>query len=236
MNPSEMNPMPPPIIGYCRATGKPLTAEDATYVDGFLYSKEYAANMKNASGSAAASSPYATTEASNVASAETSAGWAFILGLIPGVGAIYNQQYAKGLIHIVVFAFIITALDKTHAQAFFIPLLIGWIFYMPFEAYHTARKRQLGQPVDELSGVLDLPEAFKRLPIGPVILIFMGVVFLLDNLGFFYIDQFVRFWPVLLIAAGVLMLFKRAQTWAGPAAQSPTAQVSTAQAENSNVK
>lgn len=223
MNPSEMNPMPPPIIGYCRGTGKPLTAEDATYVDGFLYSKEYAANMKNAAN--AAPSPYATNEASKASSAETSAGWAFILGLIPGVGAIYNQQYAKGLVHIVVFAFIITALDKTHAQAFFIPLLIGWIFYMPFEAYHTARKRQLGQPVDELSGVLDLPEAFKRLPIGPVILIFMGVVFLLDNLGFMYIDQFVRFWPVLLIAAGVLMLFKRAQTWAGPA-----------QAEDSNVK
>lgn len=229
MNPSEMNPMPPPIIGYCRATGKPLTAEDATYVDGFLYSKEYAANMKNAA--QAAPSPYATTEASNVSSAETSAGWAFILGLIPGVGAIYNQQYAKGLIHIVVFAFIITALDKTHAQAFFIPLLIGWIFYMPFEAYHTARKRQLGQPVDELSGVLDLPDAFKRLPIGPVILIFMGVVFLLDNLGFMYIDQFVRFWPVLLIAAGVLMLFKRAQIWAGPAAQVPATE-----AEHPNVK
>lgn len=221
MNPSEMNPMPPPIIGYCRATGKPLTAEEATYVDGFLYSKEYAANMKKDP------SPYATTEATNASSMDPSSGWAFILGLIPGVGAIYNQQYAKGLIHIVVFAFIITALDKTNAQAFFIPLLIGWIFYMPFEAYHTARKRQLGQPVDELSGVLEFPDPVKRLPIGPVILILIGTVFLLDNFGFFYIDQFVRFWPVLLIAAGVLMLFKRAQIWAGP---------STAQPEDSNAK
>jgi hypothetical protein len=226
MNPSEMNPMPPPIIGYCRATGKPLTAEDATYVDGFLYSKEYAANMKTAA-NAAAPSPYAVNEASKATSIDSSAGWAFILGLIPGVGAIYNQQYAKGLIHIVVFAFIVTALDKTNAQAFFVPLLIGWIFYMPFEAYHTARKRQLGQPVDELSGVMDFPDPVKRLPIGPVILILIGTLFLLDNFGFFYLDQFVRFWPLLLIAAGVLMLFKRAQNWTG---------TSPAQPEDSNAK
>jgi uncharacterized membrane protein len=205
-----MNPMPPPIIGYCRATGKPLTAEEATYVDGFLYSKEFAATMKKEA------SPYTAPDPASNPALDASSGWAFILGLIPGVGAIYNQQYAKGLIHIVVFAFIITALDKTNAQAFFVPLLIGWIFYMPFEAYHTARKRQLGQPVDELSGVLDLPEGFKKLPVGPVILIVAGVLFLLDNFGLLYLDQFVRFWPLLLIAAGVLMLFKRAQAWSQP--------------------
>lgn len=217
MNPSEMNPMPPPIIGYCRATGKPLTAEQATYVDGFLYAKDYAATMKKEP------SPYAVSESTNASSIDASSGWAFILGLIPGVGAIYNQQYGKGLLHIVIFAFIISALDKTNAQAFFIPLLIGWIFYMPFEAYHTARKRQLGQPVDELSGVLDFPDTVKRLPIGPVILIAVGTLFLLDNFGFFYLDQLVRFWPVLLIAAGVLMLLKRAQVW-------------TSQPEDSNAK
>jgi hypothetical protein len=198
-----MNPIPPPVVGYCRATGKPLTADQATYVDGFLYSKEYAATLKPEP------SPYTAPAAA--ASDDISSGWAFILGLIPGVGAIYNQQYAKGLIHIVVFAFIVTALDKTNAQAFFVPLLIGWLFYMPFEAYHTARKRQAKQPVDEFSGVLDLPSEVKSLPIGPVLLILLGTLFLLDNFGWLYLDQFLRFWPVLLIAVGVLMLFRRTQ-------------------------
>ncbi|GAB4366276.1 MAG: hypothetical protein OHK0021_09770 [Bryobacter sp.] len=205
MNPSEMRPIPPPIVGYCRATGKPLTAEEAVYVDGFLYSREYAEKMKQQA------SPYAAGAVPPPVNNEISPGWAFVLGLIPGVGAIYNQQYAKGLIHIVVFAFLITALEKSNAEAFFVPLLIGWLFYMPFEAYHTARKRQLNQPVAEFSGVMDLPEAWQKLPIGPVLLILFGLIFLLDNLGLLYLDQIVRFWPVLLIAVGVGMLLRRTQ-------------------------
>ncbi len=205
MNPSEMNPMPPPIIGYCRGTGRPLTAEEAVYVDGFLYSKEHAASLKKDQ------SPYTASSAAASPANDVSSGWAFILGIIPGVGAIYNQQYAKGLVHIVIFAFIVTALEKSNAQAFFVPLLIGWLFYMPFEAFHTARKRQAGQPVDEMSGVVEMPDKLRRVPVGPIVLILAGTLFLLDNFELLYLDQFVRFWPVVLIAIGVLMLLKRTQ-------------------------
>ena len=37
-----------------------------------------------------------------------SPGFAFLLGLIPGVGAIYNGQYAKGLIHVVILGLLIS--------------------------------------------------------------------------------------------------------------------------------
>ena len=35
--------------------------------------------------------------------ADVSPGLALFLGMIPGVGAIYNGQYAKGLVHAIVF-------------------------------------------------------------------------------------------------------------------------------------
>ena len=40
-----------------------------------------------------------------------SPGLAFVLGLIPGVGAIYNGQYVKGLVHVIVLGTLISLVD-----------------------------------------------------------------------------------------------------------------------------
>ena len=49
-------------------------------------------------------SPYTTPQPSPhpMSDPGASPGLAFLLGFIPGVGAIYNGQYVKGLIHVVV--------------------------------------------------------------------------------------------------------------------------------------
>ena len=47
--------------------------------------------------------------------------------------------------------------------------------YMCFEAYHTAKKRQLGFPVEEWSSLLGPAPRTGALPIGPIILIGIGV-------------------------------------------------------------
>ena len=218
MNPTENTenqaPQPEiqsaPVVGYCRATGKALTAADAVYVSGVLYSKDYAEQTKLKPEPA---SPYAEPMVSVPKSnADVSPGWAFVLGLIPGVGAIYNQQYAKGIFHIIVFAMLISIVDRAGAGGPLIGFLIaGWYFYMPFEAYHTAQRRQRGEAVDEMSGLVNLPSGMKKLPIGPFMLIGFGFIFLLDNLGLLRIDEILRFWPVLMIAAGVILLMQRLQ-------------------------
>src|SRR5580700_8717739 len=41
-------------------------------------------------------------------------GLALLLGFAPGVGAIYNGQYAKGLVHAVVFGLMISILNNTN--------------------------------------------------------------------------------------------------------------------------
>jgi len=88
-------------------------------------------------------------------------------------------------------------------------LIALWFFYMAFEAYHTAKRRQLGQPVDEFSSLLPMKNRRGDFPVAPVVLIAVGVLFLLHNLDLLRLYQVLRFWPVLLIALGIYMLYGR---------------------------
>ncbi len=137
---------------------------------------------------------------------------AFILGWIPGVGAIYNGQYVKGLVHVVIFALIVSILNSDlsgSSQAFLGILLAAFIIYMPFEAYHTAKKRQIGVPVDEWSSLAAPNQPVSRAPIGPIVLIAIGLLFLLDTLHLIDFREVGRFWPVILILVGAWMLYSR---------------------------
>jgi hypothetical protein len=75
---------------------------------------------------------------------------AAVLGLIPGVGAMYNGQFFKGLIHVVIFAVLISI--TTHYGIF--GIFIGaWVLYQSFEAFHTAKARRDGQPLPDPLGL-----------------------------------------------------------------------------------
>lgn len=145
-----------------------------------------------------------------VADMSVSPGLAFILGLIPGVGAIYNGQYAKGLIHVLVLGTLITLVGHSGGDTgpLFGLMTAAWFFYMAFEAYHTAKRRQLGQPVDEFSSIFPV-RGSSRFPVGPVILIAIGVLFLLNNLNLLRFYDVARYWPVFLIALGGYLLYAR---------------------------
>lgn len=73
-----------------------------------------------------------------------------VLGLIPGVGAMYNGQYFKGLIHVVIFVVIISITTHYGLFGLFIP---AWILYQAFEAFHTAKAIRDGQPLPDPLGL-----------------------------------------------------------------------------------
>ena len=75
---------------------------------------------------------------------------AAVLGLIPGVGAMYNGQFIKGLIHVVIFAVLISITTHYGIFGIFIP---AWILYQAFEAYHTAVARRDGHPLPDPLGL-----------------------------------------------------------------------------------
>ena len=137
---------------------------------------------------------------------------ALVLGLIPGVGAVYNGQYAKGVLHVVIFGGLISAISSGAADGSepLFALLIGlMVFYMPIEAFRTARAMERGEPVDELSGLLSSGQSIQRSPALGVVLIVLGVVFLLHSLRFWQIADLLPYWPVSLIAVGIYLLYRR---------------------------
>ena len=88
-------------------------------------------------------------------------------------------------------------------------LIALWFFYMPFEAYHTARARQRGEPADEFSSLLPIKTRAGGYLAGPVVLIALGIVFLLNTMGLLPMRTILHWWPVSLIALGGYMLFVR---------------------------
>jgi len=82
-------------------------------------------------------------------------GLAALLGFIPGVGAMYNGQYAKGVVHLIIFAVLVSLADEHGIFGMFVA---GWVFYQVFEAYGTAKARRDGTPLPNPFGLNDLGE------------------------------------------------------------------------------
>ena len=152
---------------------------------------------------------------------------AFLAGLIPGVGAVYNGQYAKGVVHALVWGGLLSTAIATvetgppGSVAVFIVLLVMTSLYMPIEAVHTARAVRRGEPVDEFWGLFGLGRGPGGSPVGGVLLILMGVVFLLHSLGYWRLGDAARFWPVTLIALGIYLLYRRVKEQSAGAAPVP---------------
>jgi serine/threonine protein kinase len=69
---------------------------------------------------------------------------ALFLGLIPGVGALYNAQYVKALVHVVIFGVLVMLndiVDGYKVENLFSLLAFGFYAYMVFDSYHTATLR-----------------------------------------------------------------------------------------------
>src|SRR4051812_25468002 len=92
-------------VAYCRACGKALCGTCQRSAQGTVFCEEHmpapAIDMNAAQPgySPYTAPPSAAPPSAYAVNLGVSPGLAFLLGMIPGVGAIYNAQYAKGLIH-----------------------------------------------------------------------------------------------------------------------------------------
>jgi TM2 domain-containing membrane protein YozV len=134
-----------------------------------------------------------------------SPGVALALGFIPGVGAIYNGQITKAILQVLIFGSLIALGDRGVGglDAIAPVAAAAFYFYMVIDSYQTAKAKSLGQPAPDWFGLSDVK---LNAPIGAALLIGLGALFLLDNLGVPVISQIGRFWPVLLIAGGLVLL------------------------------
>lgn len=205
-------------VAFCRSCGKPLCGTCQRLADGSVFCPEHAPAPQAAPGAVQpASQPVMQPGA-------PSPGLAFVLGLIPGVGAIYNSQYVKGLVHVIVLGTLISLVDSSYIGnlgPLFGLLIMLWFFYMAFEAYHTANRRLHGLPVDEFSSLIPLRSPRAGSVTGPIALMLLGGLFLIMTTRPEWLRDVFRWWPVALIVGGAYMLVTRLRT---RSAQEPSPQ------------
>jgi hypothetical protein len=181
---------------YCGQCGRPLCNDCKREVGGMVYCENCLTARLRPSMSSLDSGT------------GPSPGVALALGFIPGVGAIYNGQVLKGMVQVLIFGSLIALGNRVHGplDTIFGLGAAAFYFYMVIDSYQTAKYKQLCKPAPDWFGLGDMK---MNAPIGAALLIGLGVLFLLDNLGIPVFNQIGKFWPVLLIVAGFLLLQRR---------------------------
>jgi hypothetical protein len=223
-----------PAAAYCRTCGKALCENCKRDVVGAIYCEPCIAVRLQGNQPPAPGNPVTTMPGT------PSPGVAMLLGFIPGVGAMYNGQFIKGFIHVVIFVMLIVAVDSINGL--FLILVFFWVLYMAFDAYKTAEAKRLGLPLpdplglDRMFGLQEShtgaapaavtstpvepppqygvpsgnqtspPFTNDHVPVGAIVLIALGVLFLLGNLIHFSLRHF---WPLILIGVGLWIAYKR---------------------------
>ena len=154
-------------VAFCQQCGKGLTSATIRRVGSAVYCEPCLVARLEGSGAGAGPTAAGWTPVSGAGGAsaagqpvgvaagnEPSPWLAAFLGLIPGVGAMYNGQYAKGVAHLVIFA-VLSSLSN-NVNGIFGLLVAGWIFYQVFDAYHTAKARRDGTQLPNPFGLNDI--------------------------------------------------------------------------------
>ena len=304
------------VAAYCQNCGKALCAACVRSVSGVIYCEQclaaklgigaapgsygaygtpagvnYTANQGGytVSGSSAGDMNFAAGGVIPPPNVGPNPGTATILGIIPGVGAMYNGQYVKALVHVLVFVILIGITDNHGIFGIFIA---AWVVYQVFDAHQTAKARRDGLPLPDPFGLNELgtklgisnangappftqaytatavppvppvpppgagagfgagtgagfsepypgysnvpygstpydpvppmgsmppgvpppyppPAPARREPIGAIVLIALGLLFLFNTIGFFRFDWIGHFWPLFIIGLGAWLLIRR---------------------------
>lgn len=171
----------------------------------------------------------------------------------------YNGQFIKGLVHVLVFVILI---GITEDHGIFGIFIAAWIAYQIFDAYETAKARRDGRPLPDPFGLNELgaklgipnpnfmgtptppmppstgagfspaagftdpyaqpysavpppppmpPLSRRREPVGALVLIGLGLLFLLNTMDIFHFDWIGHLWPLLIIGFGVLLFVRRSR-------------------------
>ena len=179
--------------GFCRNCGKPLTAETMREVRGTLYCEPCLAQMVGQP-----AQPQAVAGAGSPVLAA-------LMGFVPGLGAVYNSEYAKALIHFLIFVGLVTTASHNGPQPLTGLMIAGLFVYMPIEAYLTAKAKMYGQKPPAPLGNFE-----TKLPLGPILLIGFGALLLLDKFNVLDLDRLSEYFlPILLIVGGALWMMRR---------------------------
>ncbi len=133
-------------------------------------------------------------------------GRAALFAVIPGIGAVYNRQYVKGVQHVAIFAALWVA--AVEGSAAFVFAVISFYIFTIIDAYRSAqgiirdRLTHQNSPSSETTGL--------NVPIWGGLLVLMGAILFLDNLRILRLDDIFEFaWPILLfVVPGAYLIWE----------------------------
>lgn len=130
---------------------------------------------------------------------------ALLLSFVPGLGAAYNGQTSKALVHFTIFASFFQMATVTDGTVFFVLGIFGTWFFAAVDAYRTAQLIRAGLAPD-VEGDAIARRLYGNPLAWAILLIVLGTIFLLHTI--FNIRLPVRqFLPVALVVLGAYMLF-----------------------------
>ena len=149
---------------------------------------------------------------------------AAVCALIPGMGAVYNNEYLKAITFFAVFAALVMMADNVH-NVFGFGSFAFLIFTM-FDSYRVAEAKTLARVEGEAVTKAQSPD--KTVAGWGIFLIFLGVLFMLQNMIPYHFLQ--RMWPLVFIILGGYLVYRylhdrvdAASTPSGPITESKDA-------------
>ncbi len=122
--------------------------------------------------------------------------------VFPGLGQVYNGELAKAFVFFSAFVGSIWLVTEGNPFpfAFFIPFVFLFALIDAWKVSTMVNERFLG-------GSAVVEETPTDSPAWGITLVGLGLVFLAHNLGWLDLDKLARFWPLLLIGAGLFFIY-----------------------------
>jgi TM2 domain-containing membrane protein YozV len=148
--------------------------------------------------------PQGTPPAAPYVQLPKSPGLAAFLSLFPGLGQVYNGQIARAFVFF--FAFVgsiyLTATGHEFPFAFLIPFVYLYNMIDAWKGATAINRRFLGGKGGEV-----IEEDAVESPVWGTLLVAIGLLVLLSNMGWLDLDRLARWWPLLLIAVGAYFIY-----------------------------
>jgi len=132
--------------------------------------------------------------------------------IFPGTGALYNGNYLKGVVLIIIFAGLVS-IQGRGGQPFVALLLAGFYIFQIIDAVNEAKSTKVqpetagetGLQAAGLSGTMETANPSGSISWG-IILLLLGGLFLLANFDIITYESFIDYWPLILVGLGLKLV------------------------------
>lgn len=143
--------------------------------------------------------------ASGKVNKEKNPSFAAFLAIFPGMGAIYNGNLLKGITYMLLFAVLIVLTSNANDPnvVVFALMIAGFYIFQIIDSYNDAGK--INQNVlaeDNPAGSKEDISLFSA-----IMVLVLGIIFQMVNFELLTYRQVTRFWPLVLVAFGIKIVF-----------------------------